>query len=148
MSNITGKSESGVLRDFLVNAPEVTVFMTCCAMVNELRALERAFRVGEIAESPFLERYGRVLGQLSGAVAATERFDLVLPVTEERQFSSSFWRWYNWWNDYFKTLTPMQIGEIGRLARERVPDVDERRPDGRWWEYTDTPGFTLMVEAQ
>jgi hypothetical protein len=145
MSNTTENSNSvaRVLHDFLNGAPEVTVFMTCCAIVNELRALEQAFQAGELPESVYHQRFQSVLQQLEGAVAATERFDILLPLPAERQFSPFFWRWYNWWNDYFKCLTPFEIGEVGRLAREHLPEVEQHRPGGRWWECRDVPALVL-----
>jgi hypothetical protein len=105
MAKIKDTSDSGVQKEFLVNALEVSLFMTCCSMVNELRGIERVFRCGEISESVFQERYDALLAQLTEAVAATERFDVVLPVIEDRRFSPFFWRWYNWWDDYLKSLT-------------------------------------------
>jgi hypothetical protein len=139
-----GKQQAKVLAeqgsDLLLNAPEVFVFMTCCGLVNELRGLERAFESGEINESILLEKSKVVLASLRAAVAATERFDIVAPVTNDGQFSPFFWRWFNWWEDYFKGLTVTQIGELERRARERMAMVDDHRPSGHWMNCRDDPG--------
>src|SRR6266404_2668287 len=94
--------------DLLLNAPEVSVFMTCCGLVNELRGLQRAFESGEINESILLEKSKGALAALRTGVAATERFDIVAPVASDGQFSPFFWRWFGWWEDYFKGLTVAQ----------------------------------------
>jgi len=121
--------------DLLVNAPEVSVFMTCCGLVNELRGQQRAFESDEINESILLERSKVVLAALRTAVAATERFDIVAPVSRDGQFSPFFWRWFSWWEDYFKGLTVTQIGELERRARERVSIVGDHTPSGHWMDY-------------
>src|SRR5690242_9710913 len=88
--------------DFLLNAPEVSVFMNCCVLVNQMRGLERAFENGEIIGSALREKSRDVLTALTTAVGATERFNIVMPVTSSDEFSSFFWRWFYWWEDYFK----------------------------------------------
>ena len=125
--------------ELLLDAPEVSVFMTCGGLVNELRGLERTFERGEINESILLEKSKAVLAALRTAVLATERFDIVSPVTSDGQFSPFFWRWFNWWEDYFKGLTVTQIGELERLARERLAIVNDHRPTGHWIHYADDP---------
>src|SRR5882672_6479340 len=107
----------------LLRAPEISVFLACRAMVNELRGLALAFNAQEISKSAFMQSCKGILGQLNAAVDATERFDIVLPVMDYGRFSPFFWRWFNWWDDYFKALTPTEIGDLGRLARERAPSV-------------------------
>jgi len=130
--------------DVLAGAPEVSVFIHCLVMVNQLRALERGFKNGEVDKSAFLDKSNAVLGQFSDAVTATERFDIVLPVIDYGNFSPFFWRWFNWWDDYCKGLNPMQIVEIERLARDRAKGVGSFRPDGHWIHYRHTPAFTLV----
>jgi hypothetical protein len=113
-------------------------------MVNQLRGLERAFKGGEFNLSAFLDKSNAVLSQLTETVSATERFDIVLPVMDYGQFSPFFWRWFNWWDDYFKGLSPGQIAHIERLARERVRNVDDYRPADHWVTHRHTPAFTLV----
>jgi hypothetical protein len=121
--------------ELLLDAPEVYVFMTCYGLVNELRCLQRSFENGEINESILLEKSKTVLAALRTAVAATERFDIVTPVTGDGQFSAFFWRWFSWWEEYFQRLTVTQIGELERMARERLAIVDNHRPTGHWMDY-------------
>lgn len=146
MPKTTTKSGVGLRQDkeVLANAPEVSLFIHCLVMVNQLRALERGFKNGEIERSAFLDKSNAVLGQFSDAVTATERFDIVLPVVDYGEFSSFFWRWFNWWDDYFKGLNALQIVEIERMARERAREVAAYRPEGHWIRYRHTPAFTLV----
>src|SRR6266478_2514398 len=124
MPKTTFKSKACVARETdLLHAPEVSVFLACRAMVNELRGQALAFNAQEITKSTFMETCKGILGQLNAAADATERFDIVLPVMDYGRFSPFFWRWFNWWDDYFKELTPKQVGQIERLARERKPSV-------------------------
>jgi hypothetical protein len=110
-----------------------------------MRGLEGAFESGEISESILLEKCKAVLVSLKTTAVATERFDIVVPVTSHGQFSPFFWRWFNWWEDYFGGLTVAQIGELERLARERSTAVNEYRPGGHWVTYRHDPGFALTI---
>jgi len=147
MAKTTAKSNFGIEQDkeVLVNPPEVSVFIDCLVMANQLRGLERAFKKAEIDRDTFRDESSAVLERFNEAAAATERFDIVMPVFDFGQFSPFFWRWFNWWNDYFKSLTPRQIGDIKRLARERVASVNDRRPADHWVRYRHTPAFTLVL---
>jgi len=137
------KSRNEEERKFLLDPPEVAVFMACCIMVNELRGLERSLKVGELTQALFLERANELLTKLGRAAAGTERFDLVIPVLGHGQFSPFFWRWFNWWEDYFVALSPTEIGEIERLGRELRFEVNAFRPTSHWATYRHTPAFTL-----
>ena len=130
-------------KDFLPDAPEVSCFLSCQAAVNQLRGLSSAFEGGEISANPFLARFKAVLEQLGPMVAATERFDIVMPVLGEGQFSPYFWRWFNWWEDYFRQLTPGEIEKIADLASERLLAVNAFRPNQDWSTCRATPAFTL-----
>src|ERR1043166_338444 len=99
-------------KEFLLNAPEISIFMSCCVLVNELRSLERSFTGGEMTKNAFLDRSNKVLGKLNETVDATERFDIMLPVMDYGRFSPFFWRWLHWWDDYFKGFTAGQIVDI------------------------------------
>ena len=147
MPKTTTKSKVAAIgqdREVLASAPEVSVFIHCLVMVNQLRGLERAFKNREITRGAFLDKSNAVLGQFNEAVATTERFDIVLPVMDYGQFSPFFWRWFNWWDDFFKGLSALQIVEVERVARERGPAVAAYRPDSHWIGYRHTPAFTLV----
>ena len=146
MPKTTTKSTAQVQqeKEVLLTEPEVSLFISCLVMVNQLRGLERAFKGGEFNLSAFLDKSNAVLSQLTETVSATERFDIVLPVMDYGQFSPFFWRWFNWWDDYFKGLSPAQIAHIERLARERTRNVDDHRPQDHWLTYRHTPAFTLV----
>jgi hypothetical protein len=128
-------------QEFLQNPPEVSCFIACLVMVNQLRLLERAFNGGELSPNAFQSKTHAVLGQLTPAVALTERFDIVTPVMGPGQFSPFFWRWFNWWEDYFGKLTTTEIAEIQRLGRELQVAVNDYRPADHWVRHRNTPAF-------
>jgi hypothetical protein len=132
-------------KEFLRNAPEVSIFISCLGLVNELRGLDVAFKRGELARRDFSEKAHAVLAHLNETVDATERFDIVSPVMGYGQFSPFFWRWFNWWDDYFKGLTLTQINDVAREARERAPTVNSHRPENHWLTHRHTPAFTLIT---
>jgi hypothetical protein len=129
----------------LFNAPEVSYFIACLVMVNQLRGLARACESGEIPKGAFMGKANEVLSRLTETVAATEQFDIVLPVMDCGQFSPFFWRWFNWWDDYFEGLTPMQVGEIERLGREQDSALEDYRPRGNWLSHRHTPAFIPLM---
>jgi len=147
MPKTTVKAKVQARRDtqFVKEAAEVSVFLVCLGLVNQLRSLELAFRQGEIKDRPFFNKFNTVLAQLTSIVEATERFDILQPVMDYGCFSPFFWRWYNWWDDYLKALGSHEIGQIDRLARARKPTVADYRPEGDWVRYRHTPSFRLVI---
>lgn len=141
------KSKSLAARDqaFLQVAPEVSIFLACVSAVNELRQLATAYECGEVTRRTFSHESSSVVAGLNELAASTERFDIVCPVMEFGKFSPFFWRWFNWWNDYIKELTPRQISHLERLAREGEPTVNEQRPKADWVRYRHTPAFALVI---
>lgn len=129
----------------LRDAPEISVFLICRAMVEELRNLAGAFNAQEITRRGFMARCKTVVSQLNEAVAATERFDVVLPVMDFGQFSPFFWRWFNWWDDYLKDLTPGQVAQIEWLASHLKPAADAHRPREHWLRYRQGAAFSLVI---
>ncbi|MGH7968484.1 MAG: hypothetical protein ACREIC_07110 [Limisphaerales bacterium] len=146
MPKATVKTKVQVRRDHkvLTDAPEVSVFLICLGLINQLRSLEQAFRQGTLKDRVFFDKFNTVLAQLSSIAEATERFDILLPVMDYGCFSPFFWRWFNWWDDYMKALDSSEIGQIDRLARTRKPSVGEYRPEGDWVQYRHTPSFRLV----
>ena len=134
-------------KTFFVSAPEISIFVACCVMVNELRGFERARRGGDISQDAFKEKTDSVLTRLTEAVEATQRFDIVFPVMERGSFSPFFWRWFNWWDDYLKALTPSQVAETERRAREPVSLIADLRPKGHWVKYRQTPAIVLELAS-
>ena len=129
----------------LREAPEVSVFMVCRAMVEELRSLAGAFNAQEITKRVFMSKCKTVLAQLHEAAEVTERFDIVLPVMDYGQFSPFFWRWFNWWDDYLKELSPRQVAHIQWLANKLKPAIDAHRPGAHWLRYRHAAAFTLVI---
>jgi hypothetical protein len=112
-------------------------------MVDELRGFERAFKRGELTKEVFWEKSIAVVTQFCETATATERFGIVLPVIRQGECSPSFWRWFNWWDDYFQTLTPEQVSELENMARQRMPEAERYRPADDWSNYRNTPAFTI-----
>ncbi len=141
------KSKFRVARDreFLQEAPEVSIFVACVSSVNELRWLASAYECGELTRCVFSQESSKVVTELNEVVAATERFDIVCPVIEFGKFSPFFWRWFNWWNDYLKDMTARQISHVERLARDGAPKAAEQRPKEHWVSYRHTPAFALVI---
>ena len=131
--------------EFLTNAPEVSIFLACLGMIDELRHLERSFKGSAMSDQTFFEQFNAILCQLTHAAEATERFDVLWPVMDYGKFSPFFWRWFNWWDDYLQGLTPRQIGQLERLARGGKPSVNRHRPREDWLRYRQTPAFTLVL---
>ena len=107
-------------------------------MINELRGFERSLATGEISAAVFQERSKSLLIRLAEAAEATQRFDVVCPVMPEGRFSPYFWRWFNWWDDYLKALTPSRVAEMEQHARERASLIADLRPRGHWLRYRST----------
>lgn len=141
------KSKIQVEKDneFLREAPEVSIFLACLGLIEELRQLERAYKAGAVGPDGFFHEFNEILGQLAQAAEATERFDVLWPVMDYGKFSPFFWRWFNCWDDFLQGLTTRQIGHIERLARARKPTVQQHRPNEDWVRYRHTPAFTLVV---
>jgi len=147
MPKMTGQLKVRTLRAAraLRDAPEVSVFLACRELVQELRGLAEAYNVQEITKRVFMSKCRAVLTRLNEAVAITERFDIVLPVSDYGRFSPFFWRWFNWWDDYLKEMRPSQIARIQWLASKLKPCVEAHRPREHWLRYRRTAAFTLVI---
>jgi len=150
MTQFTAKIKGMVVenRDFRFHAPEILIFAACLGRVQALLSLVQSFETGEMDRAFFVARVNSVLRQLIRTAEATQRFDIVAPVIEFGQFSTPFWRWFNWWNAYRKTLKPEQIDDIERLARQNLSRIKDYRPEGDWIAYSDeTPAFLLEISS-
>jgi hypothetical protein len=130
---------------FLLEAPEVSIFLACLAAINQLRWLASAYECGELTRVAFSRQSTCVVAELSELVSATDRFDIVCPVFEFGSFSPFFWRWFNWWNDFLKDWTPRQVSNLERMAREGGAVGASHRPQDDWVRYRHTPAFSLVV---
>ena len=147
MPKTTSQSKVRVVRgkSGLRNAPEVSVFIACREMIDELRRLACAFSAQQVTKRVFMLKCKAVVARLNEAADATERFDIVLPVMDYGRFSPFFWRWFNWWDDYLKELTPRQVAHIEWLANRLRPAVEAHRPREHWLHYRHAPAFTLVI---
>jgi len=119
--------------------------MACLLLVNELRRLACAFQGGDINENTLLEKSSAVIGELNQSVAATEQFDIVLPVLGPGRFSPCFWRWFNWWEDHFGQLTVTEIAQFESSSGKQTSGLRQRQTKAHWLNWRDTPAFTLKM---
>lgn len=132
-------------RKFLESAPEISIFMACFAMRNSLLDLDRARADSSITPAQFSEQCNSILDQFHETAEATHRFDIIIPVRDDGSFSSFFWRWFHWWDDYLKTIPAQALRRISDLALDRRPGLDQYRPEGDWVNYhTSRPGFSIV----
>jgi hypothetical protein len=129
---------------FLLESPEVSIFLACVSAVNELRNLAAAYECGDVSRVAFSRQSTTIVAGLCEVASATERFDIVCPVLEFGKFSPFFWRWFNWWNDFLKDLTPRQVSYLERSAREGAASRCHR-PQNDWVKYRHTPAFALVI---
>ena len=120
---------------------ELSCFLACRDLVNQLRGLKRALVDQDISREELLARARPLLEQLAQRVAETEQFDIVMPVFGEGQFSPYFWRWFNWWEDHFQGLTPRHSARVARLRLRRRSAVKNQAPGDDWSTWRDTPAF-------
>lgn len=131
--------------NFLLEAPEVSIFLACLALINELRFLASAYEIGEVTRADFSRQSTNLVAELTELASATERFDIVCPIMEFGRFSPFFWRWFNWWHDYLKDLRPRQVSSLEKLARDFSPSLRAHRPKDDWLCYRHTPAFALVI---
>ncbi len=115
------------------------MFVAVCVLINELRGLDSALGTGEITGKVYQDRSKDVMSRLGEAAEATYRFDIVIPQMQPGLFSPFFWRWFNWWSDHIKALTPSRIAELEQRAREGGSLIHDLRPRGDWVNYRSTP---------
>jgi hypothetical protein len=114
--------------------PEGGVFLAILGGVNQLKIMAFDYEIGKITRTAFSRKSAVIISDLCKIADDTHRFDVVCPVIEYGVFSDSFWRWFNWWNDYALGLTPRQINSIAK-----------RRPPGDWARHRKTPAFAVSI---
>ena len=148
MSKTISKSKGSKKRasdlEFRNSAPEIMVFLALYGLIYALKeAYTESVRTKETVYD-FSMKISPLYLRFRLAVEATSRFDLVLPIQGASTISTSLWRWYNWWDDYVKTLTPHQLEVISGYGKVNDPEVEKFRPDGDWIGYRADSSFTLV----
>lgn len=134
-----------------ITTPEIRVWMTIFGCLDNLRDLTARRKAGKITNESFYKESNETLVGLAEVADITHRFGVLLPSTLEPnyrrriqqlkdnfirvEFSPSFWRWYNWWDDYIRTLSPDQIKHIRRITTEECLGAEDYRPTGEWYGY-------------
>src|SRR5258708_21334229 len=144
-TKIKSKAKPELESQFLLEAPEVSIFLACVAAVNQLRALAAQYETGELSRVAFSRRSTVIVADLSELACASERFDIVCPVLEFGRFSPFFWRWYNWWYDFVKDFTPRQVNHLVQLAGRGSRATSGSHPKSDWLRYRQTPAFALII---
>jgi hypothetical protein len=144
-TKINSKAKPELESHFLLEAPEVSIFLACVAAVNQLRALAAQYETGELSRVAFSRRSTVIVADLSELACATERFDIVCPVLEFGKFSPFFWRWYNWWQDFLRDFTPRQVNRLVQLTGKSPQPSRGDHPRSDWLRYRQTPAFALVI---
>jgi len=131
--------------EFLFRAPEIYVFSACSHVVDLVVAAREAAGAGAEDAAACDERLRVLFSQLWGLAVATQRFDIILPLMSDGTLSPFFWRWFNWWQDYRKALTPEELDQVRGLLENSDPGALEFRPSGDWLTHRATmpPGVKL-----
>ena len=145
--------------ELLLCAPEISVWMTAFGGLRTLAELQLEYSQQRITQKQYIRAANEALVSLVETADATHRFGVLLPATIEPHygrrlreltdaflrvdFSPSFWRWFNWWQDYVRMLTISEKKHIYHLAMERVPLVDKYRPSGDWLNYRSESSLVL-----
>jgi hypothetical protein len=131
--------------EFLLYAPELYIFSACRHIVELVVAVQAAVNSGEIAASQFDQQVSHLFDQLRGLAQATQRFDILVPVTAETTFSPFFWRWFNWWYDFRQSLTADELDHVHRLQDAFDPGALDYRPPGDWLKHRATLPFGFKI---
>ena len=132
-------------REFLLHAPEVLLFSACLGIIQKVLTLERTFHSPENQPSRIYSSNQRPVFPTHAHGGSHGAIDIVMPVTDFGRFSPAFWRWFNWWDDYRRSLTPTEIDRLERLAQTRAPTINDYRPEGDWQTYRQAPPFRLEI---
>jgi hypothetical protein len=135
----------------LLIAPEICVWMTIYGGLRNICEVHAQYSCGKLSRSDYIKKSNELLINFVEAADFTHRFNVLLPATIEPRyrsrhrsldgtfvrvsFSSSFWRWFNWWDDYTKSLPIYVRKHIYHLAAERVSAIEKYRPEGDWLSY-------------
>jgi len=139
----------------LVSVPEISVWMTAFGCLRSIDEFAVKWNRKNITRQQYYKAVNGCLFNLAETADATHRFGVLLPATIEPHyrrhlrerndgllkvdFSPSFWRWYNWWNDYINTLSTIEREYVYDLAMERLPALEMYRPGGDWLHYRSNP---------
>ncbi len=129
--------------EFLSTAPELAVYLTISGVMDIARDTVRDSG-GSLTAEGAQKAMQTVFAALDIAVAFTIRFDIVLPCVSETTYSTSFWRWFNWWRDYYATLSDENRTFLARAIPERKYHLVEKyRPHGDWSDYRSDIRFNV-----
>ncbi len=68
-------------------------------------------------------------------VQSLTRFGLEKPTDEEGHPTPEYWKWFQWWNDYSKSMTKDQFAAMEKATDEYVAaaaNLAKCRPEGTW----------------
>lgn len=150
-------------REILLNAPELSIWMVAFGCLSYLIEIRIAYANDHIDSKTFYPRFNEGFAEFIDTADATSRFGVVMPVVAEAnfrrrmkkepnfiidaKFSSFFWKWYNWWDDYLGTLTKEQRERLRQLGMDRLPEIEHYRPPGDWINYRSDPPPVLTFSA-
>lgn len=143
----------------LLSTPEISVWMTAFGCLREISDISAAYQAKKLTPEKYYRSVNHMLVELAETADDTHRFGVLLPSSIEPnykkrvsalkdgfvqvEFSLSFWRWFNWWDDYMKSMPPVARNELYKLVTYRLPEVENYRPDGDWISHRKEPGLVL-----
>lgn len=143
----------------ILNSPEISVWMTAFGGLREIADLYAAHEAGKLSTEKYYQTVNAMLVELAETADLTHQFGILLPAAIEPnykrrlrvlfdafikvEFSPSFWRWFNWWDDYMKSLPQADRNNLYKLVTYRLPEVETFRPLGDWIGYRNEPAIVL-----
>lgn len=141
-------------RQILEGAPEICIWMIVFGCLTTMAEIREDYASSNIDHSVFYPAFNQAYAELIKAANATDRFGLILPVTTEpnfrkrierdpfhvisAEFSSFFWKWYNWWADHLFGVDEVARQRLFQLGQSRSAELVEYKPPGDWMHYRQT----------
>lgn len=117
-------------------ASEVEHYMFIQECGDYLWTISRAFRKGELPDSPEIqESYKEVREIQEYVVSKLHRFGVdPKSATEGSREESSYWKWFDHWHNWHKKVLTDEEWKIVNEKLQNEQDVSEFEPKKRWNE--------------
>lgn len=138
----------------LNGAPELCIWMIVFGFLTTMAEIREDYATCKIDHSTFYPAFNSALAELIKTALATDRFGIILPVTHERNFlkriekdpfyiiqadfSTFFWRWYNWWSDHIFEMDDVARQRLFQLGQRQAVALVSYKPPGDWMDYRRT----------
>jgi hypothetical protein len=119
---------------YLKEGPEIIVYLLIDQFGGDLWRLRHDSSHGRIEPTPrFFEGLDALQKTIEYCVQHTSRFGVVFKEGEALNQSESYWKWFKWWDGYYKPLSQNDDAffELSSLL-DIQGDVSGFRPKGSW----------------